>query len=448
MKKVLISLFVFVLMIQGALASNFNKSIKRFDIPKNSISISFKELNTGKLKSELNSKMPVSPASTQKLLTYFPSLNILGEDYNFSTKLYVTQNKDYYIVLGADPYLTTDELNLLVSKIKIKKWGELKNLYIDDTVLDNKTWGEGWQWDDDLNPYMPKFGAYNLDKNLYTLIVRPTKLSAPAEIFSDIFYPATYINQTETSLDKTDLQFLREYYITPDSITVIGNVSHEVKTLIPVSYLRKYFILRLDEAFRNAKISYYGKYPKAKLPANATLVYEIKHPIAQATKDVLKNSNNMIAETVFKLAGGKYTNNTGTESSAMAMFNNYCQKNKIDYTKIHITDGSGVSKNNLINADFMTDYIISINKIYGTEKLQKMLPTAGEGTLEHRMFYLKDKLWAKTGTLSNISGITGILQTKNGHYYAFAIYETDGNSKETDKKMLEEFIIREAYNKY
>ena len=121
MKKVLISLFVFVLMIQGALASNFNKSIKRFDIPKNSISISFKELNTGKLKSELNSKMPVSPASTQKLLTYFPSLNILGEDYNFSTKLYVTQNKDYYIVLGADPYLTTDELNLLVSKIKIKK---------------------------------------------------------------------------------------------------------------------------------------------------------------------------------------------------------------------------------------------------------------------------------------------------------------------------------------
>ena len=60
---------------------------------------------------------------------------------------------------------------------------------------------------------------------------------------------------------------------------------------------------------------------------------------------------------------------------------------------------------------------------------------------------LKDKIHAKTGTLSNISGITGYIDTENGNTYAFAIYVNDGKSSESDKKFLEDIILREIYKK-
>ena len=74
-------------------------------------------------------------------------------------------------------------------------------------------------------------------------------------------------------------------------------------------------------------------------------------------------------------------------------------------SNIRLTDGSGVSKNNLVTADFMTQYLVQTLKIYDYNKLTRLLPTSGEGTLSSRMPLLKDKIHAKTGTLSNISGI-------------------------------------------
>lgn len=451
MKKILFTLFSIIIFAQCVNAMDsgiFNKDIHRSGIHKGAVSISIKDLNTGKTVSELNSEIPTSPASTQKLLTYLPSLTVLGENYNFTTSIYKTKAGDYYLVLGADPYLTTKDLYNLILQLGLAKKSEIKNLYIDDTILDNQNWGEGWQWDDDLNKLMPKFGSYNLDKNLYTIIVNPTTVGAPADIFTSIFYPTTFINQTKTTLKETKVDFSRENYISPDSLTVSGPVAQTVRVQIPVNYLRRYFLLRMDDSFAKAKISYYGKYPKAKLPKGAIKVAEIKHPISMATYDVLKNSNNLVAETVFKLAGGKHVNGTGSASSAIAMFNTYCTINKLDCTKIRLTDGSGVSKNNLVTANFMTDYIVTSAKIFTPEKLESMLTQPKEGTLTNRFFNMQGKLWAKTGTLANISGITGIMTAKSGKQYAFSIYINDGKSSESDKKMLEEFIIKTVYDKY
>ena len=452
MKKILITLFAILLTSQITFAKEnsdvLSKALKYTKISKGSVLFSLKDISTGKTIKELNKDVQVSPASTQKILTYLSSLSTLGEDYNFSTKLYKTKTGDYYIKLGADPYLLAGNLDTLVSKIEVPKDEALKNLYIDDTILDNNNWGEGWQWDDCLNTHMPKFGAYNIDGNLYTIVVKPTVIDTPASIFTEIFYPTVFINKTITSKLNNNVTITKEDNdISPDALTVSGDVEHTTKIKVPVNYLRRYFILRLEDAFKENDIIYTGKYEKAKTPANAELIAQIDHPIETATTDVLKNSNNLVAETVFKLAGGKYAKNSGTHSNAMAMFNNYCSENKIDCSNIRLTDGSGVSKNNLVTADFMTDYLVSTARRYDYEKLTEILPTSGEGTLKNRIPMLKDKIHAKTGTLSNISGITGYIDTENGNTYAFAIYVNDGKSSESDKKFLEDIILREIYKK-
>lgn len=454
MKRVLGLLAVFVLLfgfIGAAQAVPFGNpieaAIKKSDISKSAlISVSFKEISNGKKTFELNPNVPMTPASIQKIVTLLPSLNTLGKNYEFTTQLYKNKDNNLYLKLGADPYLTTSDLKGMIRALGGCKIFSTKAFYIDDSILDSNEWGEGWQWDDDLNPSIPKFGSYNLDKNLLTINVCPTTEGAPADISTEVFYPTAFINNVVTG-SSTDVRLTRKNYISPDVINADGTVSYDLPIQIPVNYPRRYFILRLEELLRKQKFAYYGDFNRLKLPKNVSLVAEVKHPMSNTSDDILKRSNNMVAETVFKIAGGKYTKETGSSAASVEMLNDYYKKLGINTDNIKIVDGSGVSKNNLLTADFITEVLLKTVKNKDAQNFKCMLAAPGEGTLTDRMLYFKDNLRAKTGTLTNISSIAGYLTAKNGKEYAFCIIINDPKSKSADKKTFEEYVLREAYEK-
>ncbi len=408
------------------------------------IGVSIKEVSSGKTAYEMNSKTPMSPASVQKVITLLPSINTLKEDYKFRTALYKGQDGNIYLKLGADPYLTTANLRELISALP-QKQDLNKHFYIDDSIMDSQEWGEGWQWDDDLNPLMQKFGAYNLDRNLLKINFCPgSQQGAPAEILTEVFYPTAFANNVITG-NKTEIKLDRKNYISPDVINVQGTISYDYSIEIPINHPRRYFVLRLEEVLRKQKVGYYGEFERMKLPKDSILLAEITHPISQAQSDILKQSNNMMAETVFKLAGGNYINNAGSAESGTEMLNNYYKKLGVNTDSIKIVDGSGVSKNNLVTADFLTNVLVKIAKDPPYNDFINSLAKPGEGTLTDRMLYFKDNLKAKTGTLSNISAITGYLTAKSGKTYAFCIMVNDSKSTNFDKKTFEEYVLRKAY---
>ena len=177
---------------------------------------------------------------------------------------------------------------------------------------------------------------------------------------------------------------------------------------------------------------------------NDVLEESVEHELTYALNDILKNSNNMAAETVFKLAGGKYVQGVGTDVAGIKMFNAFCEKKNIDSSFVKITDGSGVSKNNLLTADFVSDFLY-INK---DSKVMEYLPKPGEGTLIQRMLPLKEFLKAKTGTLSEVSAIAGFLTSRKGKTYVFDIMIKDAKTSSADKKNIEEQILRQIYMNY
>ena len=63
------------------------------------------------------------------------------------------------------------------------------------------------------------------------------------------------------------------------------------------------------------------------------------------------------------------------------------------------------------------------------------------------MLYLKGLIHAKTGTLNNISSITGYVTSRTNRKYVFCIMINDSKTSESDKKMLEEYIIRAIYTR-
>ena len=437
----LLNLFIALLLTASAVnAASIDKALSESDINTGAVSISVRDTETGKVLYELNSKKPVNPASTLKILTLTASLDELGKDYEFSTDLYQNKENELFIKLGADPFLKAGDLRKLLNTAKTKNIVEPKAIYIDDTIVDKTEWGEGWQWDDDLNPLMPKFGAYNIDENLLTITVVPTAKGAPAEIKLDVFYPTTFMNLVTTG-DSSEIKISRNNNIAPDVLTIEGTVKNQIKQEIPVNHLKRYFRLRLEDAIRAEKIEYYGAFAEKELPSgNISLVETVKHPIEDAVSEIMLNSNNMAAESLFKIAGGHYAKTTGSAQNAVEMLFAYLDKIGLNSSDIKVVDGSGVSKNNLATSDFMTSFLTAQYKI--SPDYPKMFAPAGEGTLTNRMLYFGDKLRAKTGTLSDVSAITGYITTVKGKVLAFNIMINDAKSKPSEKKMLEEYLLR------
>jgi len=441
MKRILLIILFAILICLNVEAKSakkdFSTVISDSGVDVESIAVSIKNADNGKTIYSLNDKMLMNPASVQKILTTPVSYEALGEDYSYNTALYQRNDETYILKLGADPYLKTDDIKTLVRNIS----PEIKKLYIDDSVLDNKTWGEGWQWDDDMNVLMPRFSSYNLDKNLIKLTIVPDKNGRFATIINPSNYPLVFFNHIKTG-DKTDIKIHRDSTISSNTLMLEGSVARATTVYIPTLSLQKYFILQLTKALEERRIYLKEPITNSKVLSDDILKQEISHDINKSVDDILKSSNNLMSETLFKLAGAKYCNiETGSDSAGIKMFNDYCKRNNLDNSRIRITDASGVSKNNLVSANFITEFLIA-NK---NNKIMDKLPKPSEGTLTHRMLLLKDNLKAKTGTLSDNSSIAGYLTTRKGKKIVFCIMINDMQLSASDKKMLEDFIIREAY---
>ena len=442
MKKIILTLLTLAIALNvqaKQIKNNFETVIKDSGVDMESISVSIKNVNNGKTVYSLNDKMLMSPASVQKILTTPVALETLGEDYEFSTEIYSRGNSAYIIKLAADPYLKSSDLKSLLQKVT----PEAKQIYIDDSIVDSKTWGEGWQWDDDMNILMPRFGAYNLDKNIIKLTVMPPTNGQFATIINPSKYPLVFFNNV-TQGNKTSVSVQRDNSISANTLVLKGTVARPTIIQIPTNNLKRYFDIQLTRALENKKIYLKNYGTSSKVSSSDVLLTKVSHKISPAASDILKNSNNLVSETIFKLAGAKHCGlKTGSDTAGLKMFNDYCKKNNLDNSRIRMTDASGVSKNNLISADFVTSFLI-LNK---DNKILTKLPSPGEGTLTHRMLPIKENLKAKTGTLSDISSIAGFLTSRSGKKYAFCIISNDMKLSSSDKKMLEDFILREAYLK-
>ena len=440
MKKILTILMMFALTLgvnaKNTVKRDFSSVINESGIEKNAISVSIRDLNSGKPVYELNEKMLMHPASVQKVLTLVPAVEVLGEDYDFTTAIYKRSANSYVIKLGADPYLTSNDLKTLVNNVNL----ETKRIYIDDSILEKKDWGEGWQWDDDMNVLMPRFNSYNLDKNLIKITVMPTLNGQAATIINPSKYPIVFFNHVLTGKEN-GVKVFRDNSVSANTLVLEGTVNKPTTIYVPTNNLKRYFNIKMTNALGDKKVYLKENFVVDKVTNSDKELDKVTHPISNAIDDILKNSNNMVAETVAKLAGAKAYNDRGTDINGIKVFNAYCQKIGIDNSKIRLTDASGVSKNNLVTTDFISEYLVK-NK---DSKVLEHLPTPGQGTLTHRMLPIKENLRAKTGTLSDTSSIAGFLSTKNGNKYAFAIIVNDTTSTIPDMKTLEDYLIREAY---
>ena len=447
MKKIFLTGLLLLMSGTFALADSIDSVIKKSEISKNAtVSVSLRKLESGNIVYENESHKLMNPASTLKAFTTPVIYKQLGDNYSFKTQMYKSGNSAY-LKLSADPLFTSKMLKNLIGSLKNAGLKKPDRIYIDDTVADDKEYGIGWMWDDEVSPYMPKFSRYNLDRNIFSLSVEPSNDKKSVIIKPPYEYNVSVINKLKYGT-KNNINVSRNFWDGLEKVTLSGTVNSKTEIKIPAFNQKRYFMSILQDIMNYSGVTYYGSFDSKKTPAGATLIREEITSINNLYPLIMENSNNMVSETLFKIAGGKYMNTTATTYGGIQAFKEYYKNIGVNIDDIIIVDASGVSRNDLLTTDWMTDALCKINKNDKNFNYKEYFNIPNRGTLTNRLFELRDYLWAKTGTLANISGLTGYIKTKSGNEYAFAILIQNTNKTESQTKKLEDEIITTIYNKY
>ena len=185
------------------------------------------------------------------------------------------------------------------------------------------------------------------------------------------------------------------------------------------------FIDRFVQELREAGIVVDAFTGQGRKPDDAFCICRRFHTIDQVLMKMLKESDNLYAESMFYQIGAASGSQPATAHSARSVMNRLIKKVGLDPKRYNIADGSGLSLYNYVTAELevrLLRYAFKNNNIY--LHLHPSLPQAGtDGTLRKRMTspFTQGNVYAKTGTLSGISSLAGYCTAANGHRLAFAI---------------------------
>jgi D-alanyl-D-alanine carboxypeptidase/D-alanyl-D-alanine-endopeptidase (penicillin-binding protein 4) len=111
-------------------------------------------------------------------------------------------------------------------------------------------------------------------------------------------------------------------------------------------------------------------------------------------------------------------------------------------------DGSGLSRYNLFSPQDFVWLLNTMKNEFGLERMKRLLPTGGNGTLGS--YYKQDSghIYAKTGSLSGVICLSGYLITQKNHLLIFSILINNYNGGGSDLRKGVQHFIEDIINKY
>ena len=401
------------------------------------VGIVVKSLDTGQVYFSQNANHSFAPASVQKLFTVSSALVNLKPDYHFDTQILTTGTINNGVLQGdlifkfsGDPTLTQSNLISLVSQLHSDGIRRVTgNIIIDDTAFNHVPYPAGWIWNDLSFDFAAPLNTVIINRNRFGVSFIPARKFGEKATIVPHLPPntATFVNELITTrhvcpltiLSNANNQYLvrgclPRAYGTEGRSLAIRNMQLYTKNLIHV-------LLKKNEiSFGNAV--YYTK-----APANShVLVNHESAPLSKIIVHLLKHSDNLYADALFKKMGEEFTHTTGSwENALVAEKSVLINHAGVANDHIHLVDGAGLSLYNSVTPESVSQVL---NYIYRNPMLRETLipalPIAGvDGTLAGRMPMLAHGklLHAKTGSMAGVSSLAGFINTKHHGVLSFVI---------------------------
>ncbi len=376
---------------------------------------------------------PVIPASNIKLFTTAVALKLMGPDYLISTKLFTDDidlsdgviNGNLYIKGFGNPLFTLKDLDSLVSYLDTLKITRITgNIIGDDSFFDNVYSRDDWIIQENANVPLPPVSALVLNRNKFTLKLNSNRRYGKLLRYAVIpDYDFVKVNM-KARVTKFRTRPRITYHTDQNGfkIKVTGGMRK--------SRRRKYYAIFPDNPPLFTALALYEKLSKKKIiidgkpstgitPQFADEIAGIDIPLKKLISITNKNSDNFLAECLFKIIGANFSGSQGNSFYATQAVMSFIEENDIYIEGSSIVDGSGISRFNKITVAAIVDLL---EVMYGNEEIfpeyLSSLAVAGEdGTLEERFVssVVRNNFFGKTGTLNGVSAISGYLKTKNNN---------------------------------
>lgn len=439
MNKFFKSFVIFFLLSSFVIANPITKYIKDSNFDSEAkIAFYLLDYKNGKTLYKQNENLLLNPASGLKLLTLGVSYMVLGADYNFQTALYQDKDDNIYIKLGGDILLKKEELVKLLSNLKGKN---INNIFIDDTIFDKESYPKTWL-DEDKWPDYGMVSPYFIDSNTVEISIKKSYFTNEIEIDQNDIYKMPIINELELG-NVNKIQFERLHGQNSSIINMKGTISDDEIFDLYVLKPDVNFNIKLNYALEKNGFICNRKVEVKKVPNDAKLVAAIDRPINEIAKIILHQSDNIASEVVFKVAASKYYQKEATFDDAINMFMEFYGKKLKNGEKV--VDACGVSRQNLLSLKTISAIMFDVFK---KTDLNKLLPSANQGTMKDRLLFLADNLHVKTGTMKNYSSIYGTFKTKKNTEVLFLSIIQDSKKRKSILKNYENSLIGIVYKKY
>ncbi len=406
-------------------------------------------LRHGETLYSVNSFRLQTPASNQKLLTAAAAAERLGWDYRYTTRIYSTGGIDATGALNGDLVVVSDgdpTINPRHSErwAIFDEWGKqlaakgirTVNGYLigDDNAFEEPGWGLGWSWDDLAFGYGAAASALQYNENQVELLVGPG-LEAGARGIISVSPPGSGLTINHQVMTVAPGEPSRLTLLRPpgsETLTVSGQValgSPPITEYAAVDNPTQVYLNAMRVAFGRRGVNIertpldIDAVRVAPDMSQATLLVEDKSPSLTEIIDVsLKWSRNIYAETMLRSMAPDGAPKTA--AAGLAALEETLNDWGIFREYFLARDGSGLSRYNYLTADALTwllTYLWSDPK--HAELYRAALPGFGvTGNVANR---LKDtpasgRVWAKTGSMSQVRSLAGYIVTAEGEPLVFA----------------------------
>lgn len=448
-----------------------------------SVSLMVKDVRSGAVLYEYDSRRRMTPASVMKTVTTASALEMLGGDFRFETSvLYDGEiregvlNGNLYIYGSGDPTLNSSELKspqdsiLSLWATAVQKAGIRQvrgSVIADESVFDTEGVSMKWMREDLGSEYGQGSYGLNIFDNRYDLYLENGAVDTKPSI-------------KHTDPDMPDIVFhnyLTTRPVSKDSCFIAGSpFSNERYMYGVVPARRSHFKLTGDipdpalysaqyvHAFFQQKgiqikgapschrlLSESGKWPYTR---RKKLITTYSPPLEEIVQILSFTSHNLYADALFKTLGLQDSSSSREVVSSFGkgarVIHRHWHQKGLDVSSLRMFDGSGLAITDKVTTAFLCDlYVYMATRSDASEAFFASLPRAGiDGTVRNMMkgSDLHGKARLKSGSMSRVLCYAGYVD-KDGKRYAVALLVNDFAGKSRQMKASIEVLLLSLFGK-
>lgn len=407
----------------------------------------------------MNPDQPLNPASNTKVVTAACALKVLGPEFRFRTSVHGKVEDGVVrgaVALkgGADPLLSSGDLWGMAQTLRSMGIRRIEGgVIVDDTYFDAENLPFAFdQQPDEVSAFRAPVGAASLNFNTLSVTFGPGPTPmAPARVSID---PSGYADMTNESVTMSDGANTPKVSLSGEEarakLRVWGQVPLGSR---PVTYTRRIdnpTMLTgygLKAALEASGIAVSGSVqPGVVSPGTPLLAQHVSPPLSEVLWETGKMSNNFVTETVLKTLGAETGKGPATWQGAIEAAAAVLRGYGLEPGTYTYRNGSGLFDANRFSARQLVQVLrgVYLDATIRPEFLSQLAIGGVDGTIRERYTTepTKRRVRAKTGTLNDVSTLTGYVFDADGRRpVAFAILVNEADGYVSSSRTYQERLV-------